>query len=199
MSSMTAETENTQSSTPGWLNFVFGAGPLDKLSDRIAWIVGAVLLLPRLWLADAFFAAGWTRYQNWSSQEFLFTAQHPLPLPVIGGILPGFIATPHESGIMIMQPVLAAYVTTIAEWLLPALLVLGLLGRWAALGLAIMAATILFLVAGVPAHSFGFDPANLANAAEQGPWIIVGLALFVVGSGRLSVDTLIRRSLSRHG
>jgi len=88
-----------------------------------------------------------------------------------------------------LDPVVAAYITTAAEITLPVLLVFGFFGRWAALGLAIMAATIFFIV--------GQTPAGLQNgisiASEQFPWMFVGLALFVIGPGRVSIDYGIRR------
>lgn len=190
---------------PTWFHFVFGGvvieriyaalpqSLMEKFSNVVPWVIGAVMLWFRYLLAAPFWAAGQTRVNGWSSQEFLFTAQHPLPLPIIGGILPESISVLHESGeLYIMQPKLAAYLATGAEIILPILLIFGLLGRWAALGLAGMAFTILFLVANVPPHSFGFDPASVAQFNEQGLWMLLGLVIFVVGPGRISADSAVR-------
>lgn len=147
---------------------IFGLGPIDRLPEVPAWIVGVILLAPRLWLAEPFWRAGQIRLDSFSRQPMFFQAIHPVPF---------------------LDPVVAAYVTTGAEIALPVLLVLGFFGRWAALGLAIMAATIFFIV--------GQTPAGLQNgiaiAQEQFPWMIVGLLLFIIGPGRISIDYGIRR------
>ena len=142
---------------------VFGRGPFDRLSNTPAWILGLVLLAPRIWLAEPFWNAGTNRLGNFSGQPRLFTMIHPVPG---------------------LDPVHAAYITTAAEIALPILLFLGFFGRWAALGLAIMAATIFFIVGQTPqGQQFG-----IALASEQVPWMLVGLALFLTGPGRVSLD-----------
>lgn len=150
-----------------FLALIFGRGPFDRLPDMPAWILGLILLAPRIWLALPFWKAGNTRLGGWSSQQILFTVQHPVPF---------------------LDPLTAAYVTTIAELTLPVLLVFGLFTRWAALGLAIMAATIYFIVGQTPEGI----AAGIPIAREQFPWMLVGLALFVIGPGRVSVDYGIR-------
>jgi len=147
------------------LSWVLGRSVLDRLPDAAAWIVGILLLAPRIYLAIPFFNAGQARITNWGSQSFLFQYEHPLPL---------------------LDPMQAAYLTTTFELLLPVLLVLGLFGRLAALGLACMAATIYFVIGGA-----------YAIPSEQVPWMAVGLLLFVTGPGRVSLDYLIRRTLLR--
>ena len=118
--------------------------------------MSGLLVIPRFFLALPFFNAGLARLQNWESQAFLFEYEHPLPL---------------------LSPGMAAFVTAAAEIVLPILLVMGLFGRFAALGLALMAATIYFLIGG----AYGI-------ASEQVPWILAGLLLFITGPGRLSLD-----------
>ncbi len=147
------------------LSWVLGRSFLDRLSEAAAWIVGLLLLAPRIYLAIPFFNAGQARVNNWGSQSFLFEYEHPLPL---------------------LEPMQAAYLTTTFELTLPVLLVLGLVGRLAALGLACMAATIYFVIGGA-----------YAIPSEQVPWMAVGLLLFVTGPGRVSLDYLIRRTLLR--
>ena len=164
---------SSMSSTPsrsgggGILHLVFGAGVVDRLSDMVAWAVSVVLLGARIWLALPFFNAGLARVENWGSQTFLFQHIHPVPF---------------------LSPSLAAPVTTAGELALPVLLVIGLFGRFAGLGLAVMAATIYFIVGQTPQ---GIEN-GIAVASEQIPWILVGLLLFVTGPGRLSLDHLIR-------
>lgn len=149
----------------GLLGFAFGAGPLDRVGSVPAWALSAVLLGARVYLALPFWRAGLVRVDQWAAQSYLFELVHPLPgLP----------------------PMAAAYITTAAEIALPILLVLGLLGRFAALGLAAMAATIYFVIGG-----------NFAIASEQFPWMAVGLLLALTGPGRISIDQAVRTYLLR--
>ena len=120
-------------------------------------------LVVRFYLALPFWNAGNVRLNSWDSQAFLFEWEHPLPL---------------------LSPSMAAWVTTAAELVLPVLLIVGLFGRLAALGLGIMAATIYFVIGG--AYAIG---------AEQFPWMAAGLLLFLTGPGRISLDHLIARAV----
>lgn len=162
-----------------FFGFLFGGGVLDALPAWAAWLASLLLLAPRLLLARDFFNSGWSRVTNWGSQDYLFTYIHPLPY-----IPPQLVDDPSP---YYLPGAILAPLTTGLELLLPALLVIGLLGRWAGLGCAAMAASIYFLVGGTPIG------ADFANAAEQMPWIAMGLLLFVLGPGRLSADALIRR------
>lgn len=118
-------------------------------------------IIARFYLAIPFWNAGNVRLSSWDSQAFLFEWEHPLPL---------------------LSPSAAAWVTTAAELVLPVLLIVGLFGRLAALGLGIMAATIYFVIGG--AYAIG---------PEQFPWMAAGLILFLTGPGRISLDHLIAR------
>lgn len=71
----------------------------------------------RWFLADVFFKSGLTKIQTWDSTLYLFREEYHVPL---------------------LNPELAAWLATGAELGLPALLVLGLLGRFAAAGLFIL-------------------------------------------------------------
>ncbi|MEM7443108.1 MAG: DoxX family protein [Pseudomonadota bacterium] len=151
-----------------FFGLIFGRGPFDGLADMPAWILGLVLLAPRIWLAIPFWDAGQIRLASFSRQPMFFQAIHPVPF---------------------LDPSTAAYLTTGAEIILPVLLVFGFFGRWAALGLAVMAATIFFIVGQTPQGMQN----GIAIASEQFPWMFVGLALFVIGPGRVSIDYGIRR------
>lgn len=137
--------------------------PWEMYGTTVAWIGAGVMLLARFFLALPFWNAGQARLENWGSQAFLFEYEHPLPL---------------------LSPGQAAVITTAAELVLPVLLILGLFGRLAGLGLGIMAATIFFVIGGA-----------YAIAAEQVPWMLVGLAILLLGPGRLSADYWIGRFL----
>ena len=167
-----AVTNRTGSRRPkGILPLIFGAGPLDRVEGAPAWILSLALLAARIYLAVPFWNAGQARLANWDSQAWLFDpanaefGAHPLPL---------------------LSPMQAAYITTFSELALPILLILGLLGRFAGLGLGVMAATIFFVIGGI-----------FAIAQEQFPWMALGLLIFLVGPGRLSADYAIRRFLLR--
>ena len=157
--------EGTRRRSGGILGLIFGAGPLDRVDAVPAWILSAILVAARVYVAIPFWNAGQVRVTQWNAQSYLFEHVHPLP---------------------ILSPNMAATITTGAELVLPVLVVLGLFGRFAGLGLGIMAATIFFVIGG-----------NFANAAEQFPWMALGLLIFIAGPGRISIDEAIRRFLLR--
>lgn len=79
-----------------------------------------------------------------------------------------------------LSPVLAAYLVSAAEFVLPVMLVLGLGTRFAALGLLIMTAMIQFYVL----------PEALWTTHVY--WASLLMVLLALGAGRISLDTLIR-------
>lgn len=149
------------------LRFLVDPGPTVGSAALVRWGGGLLLLAGRLWLAWPFATAGWHRVFTWDSQAFLFTDVHPVPF------LPAGISAP---------------LTTGAEIVLSLLLALGLAGRVGAVGLAVMSA-VLFLVIGRTPQ--GIEN-GIAIAAEQIPWIMVGLVLFLTGPGLLSLDAALR-------
>lgn len=149
------------------LRFLVDPGPTVGAASPVRWAGGLLLLAGRVWLAWPFATAGWHRVFTWDSQVFLFTDVHPVPF------LPAAIAAP---------------LTTGAEIVLSLLLALGLGGRVGAAGLAVMSA-VLFLVIGRTPQ--GIEN-GIAIAAEQIPWIMVGLVLFLTGPGLLSLDAVLR-------
>lgn len=151
---------------------VLDPGPVARWSQPGRTLGGLAQLAARFWLGWAFLTTGLHRVETWGSQAFLFGSVHPVPF------LPAEVA---------------AVVTTGAELLLPTLLILGLLARPAALGLAAMAATIYFVVGRTPE---GLEN-GIALASEQFPWMAVGLALAALGAGPFSLDALLRRLLPR--
>ena len=168
---MTDSTLSTPTPTGGGstlAGLIFGRGPADTPIGAI-WVSSLFLLGARVWLALPFWNAGTTRLESWSNQPFLFEWIHPVPF---------------------LSPTVAAYLTTVGEIVLPILLVLGLLGRFAGLGLAVMAATIYFIVGQT---DLGIEN-GIAIASEQVPWMVVGLVLFIIGPGRISLDYGIRRA-----
>lgn len=125
-----------------------------KLS-RLPWDATALAL--RVFPAAVFFASGQTKLDGWriaDSTWFLFEHEYALPL------IPSDIA---------------AIAATVAEHVLPVLLVLGMCTRLSALGLLVMTAVIqVFVYPGA--------------WQTHGLWAACFLALIVAGPGRLSVD-----------
>ena len=113
--------------------------------------------LARLYLAKVFFLSGLTKLRDWDTTLALFTDEYHVPL---------------------LPPSVAAWLGTGAELLLPVLLVLGLGGRTAALGLFVLNAVAVISLS------------DVADAALQLHvfWGSLLLALVLWGPGRWSVD-----------
>lgn len=123
--------------------------------SRLPWDAAALPL--RLFPATVFFASGRTKVDGWriaDSTWFLF--QHEYALPLI----------PSDW---------AAVAATLAEHLLPVLLVLGLATRLSALGLLAMTAVIQIFVYPEAWQTHGL-------------WAACLIALVIGGPGRLSLD-----------
>jgi len=78
---------------------------------------GLASLLARVFVAKVFWLSGLSKLRDWSSTLALFEDEYQVPL---------------------LPPELAAYLGTAGELALPVLLVLGLGGRFAALGLSVV-------------------------------------------------------------
>jgi putative oxidoreductase len=119
-------------------------------------------LAARIYIAQIFFISGINKLRDWDSTLFLFTEEFHVPL---------------------LTPVLAAYLGTAGEIILPFLLILGLAGRVAAMGL--------FIVNMVAVISL----ADIAPAALQQHifWGSLLLGLILWGSGRCSADYWLQR------
>ncbi|MCC6001860.1 MAG: DoxX family protein [Pararhodobacter sp.] len=85
----------------------------------------------------------------------------------------------HVYALPVMPPAWAAVLATVAEHVLPLLLVLGLLARFSALGLLIMTGVI---------QVFVFPGAWVTH----GLWAVALLVVLAQGPGRWSVDHLLR-------
>lgn len=85
----------------------------------------------------------------------------------------------HVYALPVIPPAWAAVLATVAEHVLPVLLVLGFLSRVSALGLLVMTAVI---------QIFVFPGAWVTH----GLWAVALLAVLAQGPGRLSLDHLLR-------
>ena len=116
-------------------------------------------LAARAYVAYVFFVSGLTKLRDWETTVFLFTEEYKVPL---------------------LSPQLAALSGTAGELVLPVLLVLGLAGRFSALGLSVVNAVAVVSLA------------EIAPAALQQhiTWGVLLAALAIHGVGKWSVDCL---------
>ena len=128
--------------------------PIDRLLDA-AQPLGA--LLARLYIAQVFFLSGLTKIRDWETTLLLFTEEYHVPL---------------------LPPALAAFMGTGGELVLPVLLVLGLAGRFAALGLSVVNVVAVLSLSEIA-------PAAFQQHLTWGA-LLAALALF--GPGRWSLD-----------
>lgn len=114
-------------------------------------------LAARLYLAQVFLLAGLTKIRDWETTLLLFENEYAVPL---------------------LPPALAAWAGTAGELVLPVLLVLGLGGRVAALGLFILNAVAVLSL-----------PEITQAALQQHQfWGSLLLGLLLWGPGRWSMD-----------
>ena len=120
----------------------------------------------RLYLADVFFKSGLTKIKNWDSTLYLFSDVYHVPL---------------------LPPELAASFAASAELGLPALLVLGLFGRFSAAGLF-----ILNIVAVI-----SYADLSQAGINQHVSWGILLSVLLITSRGLWSIDSWCERRLQK--
>ncbi|WP_174873788.1 DoxX family protein [Vogesella oryzae] len=121
------------------------------------------LLAMRLYLANVFFKSGLTKLADWDTTLLLFREEYHVPL---------------------LPPELAAVLGSGGELLLPPLLLAGLCGRFAALGL-----TVLNLMAVI---SYWHVLAGTALEFHL-VWGLMLALLLATGPGRLALDQLVKQ------
>jgi putative oxidoreductase len=114
-------------------------------------------LLARAHVAQAFFLSGLTKIRDWDTTLALFNDEYHVPL---------------------LPPPVAAVMGTTGELLLPVLLVLGLGGRFAALGLSVVNVVAVLSLSDIAA----------AALQQHITWGVLLAALAAYGSGPWSVD-----------
>ncbi len=122
-----------------------------RLSSALDALQPAAALAARVYVGQAFFLSGLTKIRDWDTTLALFTDEYKVPL---------------------LPPALAAAMGTAGELVLPVLLVLGLGGRFAALGLSVVnVVAVLSLQEIAPAalQQHVFWGALLAGVAIYGP------------------------------
>ena len=127
----------------------------------------AAALAARLYVGQVFFLSGLTKLRDWETTVALFTDEYRVPL---------------------LSPAIAAFMGTAGELVLPVLLVLGLAGRFSALGLFVVNAVAVISLSEIA-------PAALQQHVFWGA-LLAGLAIY--GVGPWSLDRWLAPRL-RHG
>ncbi len=136
----------------GWGKLVMGLEALKNPAQLAA----------RLYVSSVFFMAGLTKIRDWDTTVALFTDEYHIPV------------------LTNLSPTLAAVMGTGGELVLPVLLVFGLFGRFAALGLFVMNIVAVISLSEIA-------PAALQQHQFWGS-LLAGLAIW--GVGAWSVDRL---------
>jgi putative oxidoreductase len=127
-----------------------------RLSAALDALQPAAALAARLYVGQVFFLSGLTKLRDWDTTLALFTDEYHVPL---------------------LPPGLAAVMGTAGELVLPVLLVLGLGGRFAALGLFVVNAVAVVSLAEIA-------PAALQQHVFWGA-LLAGLAIYGPGAWSL--------------
>ena len=143
---------------------------LDHFLGRFPMSVTQLVL--RFAVALPFWRSGQTKWTEWLqlSDSAVYLFEEEFRLHIFG------------SQYAYAQAQLIAYASSIAEVVLPVLLVVGLGTRFAALGILIMTAMIQLTVPD------GWQTYHL-------PWAAMALAVLTYGPGRLSIDHLLTREM----
>lgn len=145
----------TTASQPGWVMRGLNAWAL--LTRALDALQPLAALLARLYIAQVFFLSGLTKLRDWETTVALFTDEYKVPL---------------------LPPAAAAFMGTAGELVLPVLLVLGLAGRFSALGLFVVNAVAVISLSEIA-------PAALQQHVFWGS-LLAGLAIY--GLGPWSLD-----------
>ena len=136
------------------------------LTRALNMLQPAAALLARLYIAQVFFLSGLTKLRDWDITVALFTDEYHVPL---------------------LPPATAAFLGTAGELVLPVLLVLGLAGRFPALGLFVVNAVAVISLSEIA-------PAALQQHVFWGT-LLAGLAIY--GGGPWSLDRWLAPTLQR--
>ncbi|MDI1340287.1 DoxX family protein [Polaromonas sp.] len=137
-----------------------------RFSAALDLLQPAAALAARLYLAQVFFLSGLTKLRDWDTTLALFTDEYRVPL---------------------LPPAVAAIAGTAGELVLPVLLVLGLAGRFSALGLFVVNAVAVISLSEIA-------PAALQQHVFWGA-LLAGLAIY--GGGPWSMDRWLAPLLQR--
>lgn len=145
---------------PGLVGSISNAwAPITRLLDALQPLAA---LAARVYVAQVFFLSGLTKLRDWGTTVALFTDEYKVPL---------------------LSPTVAAVLGTAGELVLPVLLVVGLAGRFSAIGLFVVNAVAVIALS------------EIAPAALQQHilWGALLAALAIYGMGPWSVDRWLKR------
>lgn len=152
---MMTRTTTATGSLPAWV--MRGLNVWALLTRALDALQPLAALLARLYIAQVFFLSGLTKLRDWETTVALFTDEYKVPL---------------------LPPAAAAFMGTAGELVLPVLLVLGLAGRFSALGLFVVNAVAVISLSEIA-------PAALQQHVFWGS-LLAGLAIY--GLGPWSLD-----------
>ena len=132
----------------------------ERSVHSLGWLQPAALLAARWYVASVFFRSGLTKLRDWDTTLALFADEYHVPF---------------------LNSTVAAWLGTGAELVLPVLLVFGLFGRFAALGLTVLNVVAVLSLMDVP------DAALMGHVF----WGCLLLGLLLWGPGRWSVDRIL--------
>ena len=145
------------------MSLATNADASNEFAERAAtWLATPLLFAFRWYVAWQFLKSGWLKVSDWDSTLYLFQEEYHVPL---------------------LSPEMAAVAGTAGELVFPALLVVGLLTRFAALGLS--AVNVLAVIS--YAHVLlgeGFE----AALGQHYLWGMLLIVVLVFGPGRWSLD-----------
>jgi putative oxidoreductase len=128
-----------------------------RFSAALDLLQPVAALAARIYVGQVFFLSGLTKLRDWDTTVALFTEEYKVPL---------------------LSPAVAAFMGTAGELVLPVLLVLGLAGRFSALGLFVVNAVAVISLSEIA-------PAALQQHIFWGA-LLAGLAVY--GPGAWSLD-----------
>lgn len=160
-------------------------GKADALIRKASSLLAPVAdFLARYWVASAFFASGLSKTTTGSLTLFGHAFSYPLSLFPADST---FTLFEYEYHVPLLPPMLAAYLGTAAELLLPVFLFLGLGTRYIAL--AMFAFNIVAVIS--------YPDLMPAGLKDHQIWGLLLLITFCHGPGKLSLDHLIDRLVRR--
>jgi len=129
--------------------------------DKLNLLQPLALLAARIYVAWVFFSSGLTKIRDWETTLFLFEEEYSVPL---------------------LNFELAAWLSTVGELVLPVLLLLGVFGRFSALGLTIINIVAVLSLEVIAPAAFTLHLV----------WGVLLLQVVVWGSGYISADNWLK-------
>lgn len=138
------------------------------VTDTLNWGSSLFALGIRFWLAESFIWSGYLKTKSWQSTLYLFANEYQVPL---------------------ISPVIAAYLGTAAELILPILLLLGLGSRLAAIALFI------FNIVMIISYPMLLSSEGACMLKDNILWAVLIAILIFYGPGKISLDYLLKKKV----